>query len=155
MYLADEAAVATINAAWIALAAGLAGVILTVIGGLIGAIIQGRREHAKWIRDQRLSAYAAHLAATDNYLRAAQQDEDYSELSGVSTDSIRALSVVQLVGPDHIAESAAAFQTAMKETAKRLNLYPRDPAWNHLEDDRLAKRKAFIAAARKQVNVDG
>src|SRR3546814_6488629 len=63
--------------------------------GLVGAIVQGRREHKKWIRDRRLSAYADHLAATDNYLRAAQHDEDNSEFSAVSTDSIRSLSVLQ------------------------------------------------------------
>lgn len=155
MYLADQAAIATINAAWIALAAGLAGVIVTIIGGLVGAIIQGRREHTKWIRDRRLSAYADHLAATDNYLRAAQHDTDGSEFASVSADSIRALSVVQLVGPDSIAVSADAYQAAAQASVKHLNLFPRDPKkLDRLEDDRLAKRRAFIAAARAQVNVD-
>ncbi len=134
MHLADDAAaVATIDAAWIALAGGLAGIVLTLLGALIGAIIQGRREHMKWIRDQRLHAYADHLAATDNFLRAAQQDSDGSELSAVTTDSIRAMSVVQLVGPDRVAEIAAAFQTATKEVVGRVNLHPRDPALDRLD----------------------
>jgi hypothetical protein len=105
---------------------------------------------------RRLSAYADHLAATDNYLRAAQHDEDNSEFSAVSTDSIRSLSVLQLIGPDGVAESAAAFQNATREVAARVNLFPRDPAWKELDEDRLTKRRAFIAAAaaaRKQVKI--
>lgn len=150
----DHAAIATINAAWIALAAGLTGVILTIVAGLVGAIIQGRREHKKWIRDQRLRAYVDHLAATDNYLRAAQHDEDGSEFAAVAADSIRALSVVQLVGPGHMAESADAYQAAAKESVRHLNLFPRDPErLDRVEDDRLAKRRAFIAAAREQVEI--
>lgn len=37
----------------------LAGVVLTLIAGLVGAWIQGRREHEKWIREQRYEAFIA------------------------------------------------------------------------------------------------
>lgn len=149
MHFTDDSAAATINAAWIAFAGGLVGVVITLLGALIGAIFQSRREHKRWIRDQRLRAYADHLAATDNFLRAAQHDEDNSEFSAVSTDSIRSMSVVQLVGPDAVSTSASMLQDATKEVAKRVNLYPRDPALDKLDEDRLIKRRAFIAVARK------
>lgn len=153
MHFTDDSAAATINAAWIALSGGLVGVVLTLLGAFIGAIFQSRREHKKWIRDQRLRAYADHLAATDNFLRAAQHDEDNSEFSAVSTDSIRSMSVVQLVGPDAVSTSASMLQDATKEVAKRVNLYPRDPALDKLDEDRLTKRRAFIAIARKTTKI--
>jgi hypothetical protein len=34
-------------------------VLLTIFAGLIGAAIQGRREHARWLRDRRLDAFIA------------------------------------------------------------------------------------------------
>lgn len=157
MYLADAAdpaATATINAAWIALAGGLAGVVLTLLGALIGAIIQGRREHRKWIRDQRLRAYVDALAAIDNYLRAAQHDQDNSEFSAVTTDAIRSLSIVQLVGPDRVSASADAYQAAAKASVRQLVLGNDPRELDRLEDDRLAKRRAFIAAARRQVKIE-
>lgn len=153
MHLADDSASATINAAWIAFGGGLVGIVFTLAITLVGATIESRREHKKWIRDQRLRAYADHLAATDNFLRAAKHDEDNSEFSAVTTDSIRSLSVVQLVGPDAVSASASIFQDATKEVAKRVNLHPRDPALDELDENRLAKRRAFITAARKTTKV--
>jgi hypothetical protein len=150
MLPADAAAVATINAAWIALAAGLAGVILTVIAGFIGAMIEGQREHKKWIRDARLRAYADHIAATDNYLRAALRGDD-SELAAIGSDSMRSMAVVHLVGPDDVAKLARAYQSAAKTSVSALDGNP--DVLDRLEDDRLAKREAFVSAARKQVRI--
>lgn len=36
-------------------------VILTIIAGLVGAWIQGRREHKRWLREERLAAYVSFL----------------------------------------------------------------------------------------------
>ena len=151
MNQADAAATATINAAWIALAGALIAVILTLIGAAIGAGFQARREHMKWIRDQRLRAYADHLSATDNFLRAAQHDRDESEFTAVTTDAIRALSVVQLVGPDEVATRADAYQAAARNSVKHLSGDPLE--LDRLEDERLARRREFITAARKQTNI--
>lgn len=62
-----EAAVA-IDPTALALLSIFGGVILTVIAGFIGAWIQGRREHAKWLRDQRMAAFiAARQTATEAF----------------------------------------------------------------------------------------
>lgn len=44
----------------------IAGVTLTIIAGLVGAWIQGRREHKRWLREQRYEAYTrtVHVAST-------------------------------------------------------------------------------------------
>ncbi|HVX08064.1 hypothetical protein [Humibacter sp.] len=39
----------------------LAGALLTVAGGLIGAWIQGRREHRRWLRERRYAAFVTVL----------------------------------------------------------------------------------------------
>lgn len=50
-------AAATIDPTALALLSIFGGVAITVIGGFIGAWIQGRREHRKWLRDQRYEAF--------------------------------------------------------------------------------------------------
>ncbi|WP_101844800.1 hypothetical protein [Zhihengliuella sp. ISTPL4] len=122
------------------------GALLAGAFALFGAWLQSVREHSKWTRDQRLRAYADHLAATDNFMRAAVRG-DVSEVSTVSTDSIRAIAAVHLLGPDDVYESAVEFQDAMKASADLKGLV------EALEDKRLAKRNAFIEAARAQIKV--
>lgn len=53
--LADAAA--AIDPTALALLSIFGGVAITVIGGFIGAWIQARREHRKWLRDQRYEAF--------------------------------------------------------------------------------------------------
>lgn len=147
----EIAATATIYAAWIALAAGLAGVILTLIAAAVGAGIQARREHKKWLRDQRLRAYADALSASDNLLRAGQHDTDGSEFAVVTTEAIRSLSVIQLLGPDSLSKCADAYQAAVKTSLEQLTGTPK--SLSDAEDKRLARRGEFIAAARQQVKI--
>lgn len=51
------------------------GAALTVIAGFIGAWIQGRREHKKWLREQRLNAYLQALAFVRGIIVARIQIE--------------------------------------------------------------------------------
>lgn len=41
----------------VGLISGIGAASLTVVGGLIGAWIQGRREHDRWLRERRFEAY--------------------------------------------------------------------------------------------------
>lgn len=43
------------------------GAALTVAAGFVGAWIQGRREHTKWLRDQRYLAHLDYLKKKDRY----------------------------------------------------------------------------------------
>lgn len=53
-------------------AAGLLGVLITVSVALLGAWIQSRREHSRWIREQRFEAYVA-FAEYMHRLRLARE----------------------------------------------------------------------------------
>lgn len=50
------------------------GVVATILGGLLGAWIQGRREHKKWKREKRYEAYVR-LVATLIQLRELRREE--------------------------------------------------------------------------------
>lgn len=42
------------------------GGLLALVGGLIGAWVQGRREHSRWVREQRFEAYQRALRLLDH-----------------------------------------------------------------------------------------
>lgn len=145
------------------------GVALTIIAGAIGALIQHRREHTKWLRDQRLRVYSDHLAATDDFLRAAQNG-DPAEAQVVAAASIRALSALQLVGPADLYDAANEFQAAMKASVSALDarasyhvsdlftaeynkksIATLDQSLVQAEDVRLRARRKFLASAQKEV----
>ena len=128
------------------------GVTLTVLAGFIGAWIQGRREHSKWQRDQRLKAYGDFISATDNYLGAALRDDE-AELPTVVRESLSASALVRLLGPDDVYSAAERFQKATKASVQALKL--EDRVLNQREDDRFAAREAFIKIARAKVKVKG
>lgn len=145
------------------------GVLLTIVAGGIGALIQRSHEHTKWLRDQRLRVYSEHLAATDDFLRAAQNG-DPAEAQVVAATSIRALAALQLVGPERVYDAANEFQAAMKASVKALearsgyhvsdmftpeqnrqNIAELDQILDTAENARLAARKRFLTLAQKQV----
>lgn len=136
--------------ALIALLSSLAGALLTVVAGFIGAWLNGRREHQKWRRDQRLRAYADHLAATDRFTGAAQRG-DIADLPTVTRDSLTAIAHVHLLGPTQVYEAAVVFQETAKVSAGALEVNARD--LDQRENDRLAARERFIAAARTAVKI--
>lgn len=129
------------------------GVLLTIIAGGIGALIQHRREHSKWLRDQRLRVYTEHMAATADYLRAAKNG-DVSEVSTVSSASIRALTALQLVGPQDVYQAGSDSQAAMLRTVQAMTAEETPASLKALdkaEDVRLAAQRKFLALAQKQV----
>ena len=50
--------VTTVDPLFLALVSMLGGLAVTVIAAFVGAWIQSRREHAKWLREKRYDAYA-------------------------------------------------------------------------------------------------
>jgi len=51
-------ATSTLDPTLLALLSIFGGVAVTVVAGLVGAWIQGRREHRRWLRDRRLEAWS-------------------------------------------------------------------------------------------------
>ncbi|WP_457098830.1 hypothetical protein [Microbacterium sp. P5_E9] len=144
---------AALNAAWIALAAGVAGVVLTVVAGFIGAWIQGRREHTKWVKEKRYEAYvevwALNHMLTNNRraLRSAQAKGDqagvdrYSaRLDDLNATFERAGAPLNVLGPEEVTAAALKMLDASNG------------------DDRTEKRDsalALVAAMRKVLDIEG
>lgn len=51
----------------LALLAACGGALVTVVGALLGTFLQGKREHKKWLRGERVGAYARYLAHVDEF----------------------------------------------------------------------------------------
>lgn len=143
-----EAAPASLT---LTLVSAFGGVAFTVVAGLIGALIQGRREHAKWQRDQRLKAYGEFLAATDNYLGGAvRQDEE--GLPDIVSASLTASAIIRLLGPDDVYAAALRLQRATQATVQA---FENGDELGSLEEERTDARDAFIGIARRKVKVRG
>lgn len=85
------------------LVGALGAATLTVVGGFVGAWVQSRREHSRWIREERLVAYrdVLQLAAT----APPYGDEKYEKHIREQT---RALYTVELLGPEKVHAEAVA-----------------------------------------------
>ena len=126
----EIAAAATVNAAWIALAAVLVGVVLTLIGGAVGARIPSRREHKKWVREQydatlrmytiiksfqynrvkmdRLADDEAMTPESPEVVALIERDDDLYNRVG---DAMAPLAVI---GPSEVAIAASQMQSALE-----------------------------------------
>jgi hypothetical protein len=101
--------VPTIDPTVLALLSIFGGVILTIIAGALGALIQHQREHSKWLRDQRLRVYTEFLAAHDGLIRINDSGSD----PGTEQKVIRSVGAVQLVGPEDVSAAAVAHSQVM------------------------------------------
>jgi len=133
----------------------LSGAVGATLLGLIGAWIARRSEHAKWVRQERLSAYREELAVIQRrnisniYARVMAESgsrSDYSE--DTLTEWATAQAGILLVGPDAVYEASKAMRAAM--TAPTYGKYPTDE-----QDEEIVKtRAAFVAEVRKVVGFD-
>ncbi|WP_400994810.1 hypothetical protein [Agromyces sp. GXQ0307] len=133
-----------------ALLSAVVGALIAVLGGFAGALLQGRREHVKWRRDQRLRAYADFIAATDNYLGAAHRGDE-SELPTVARASLTASAHVRLFGPDKVYQAAESLQKATVASIRSLTLDAQ--TLDQREDERIAARETFVDLARAQTKI--
>lgn len=132
------------------LVAAVIGGMIAVISGFVGALIQGRREHSKWKRDQRLRAYADFIAATDNFIGAAHRGDE-TELPTVARESLTASAHLKLFGPDKVYAAGEKLQEASRQSINALGL---DPAiLERRESARLAAREEFLRHARAEAKI--
>lgn len=133
----EIAATATVNAAWIALAAGLVGVAVTVLAGFIGAGIQSRREHKKWVREKQYEATVSMYALIKAFqLNRAKMDR-LAKVEGMTPESpevaalvarddalydgvAEAMAPLAILGPTPVGIAAAEMQVALeaRDTSK-------------------------------------
>ncbi len=134
----------------IALLSIFGGAGLATLGGLIGAWIQGRREHARWVREKRYEAYIEWTTLM-NYIEAAEiglnsiRPETPKEVrESVVQDQLAltkrfpsAVAPLNLLGPEAVSDAASE---VMGMTAQRQRV-PR------------AAKDALLAAMRKAIRV--
>jgi len=138
--------------------------LVTALAGFAGAWLQGRREHARWVRERRYDAYVGamqvaerwrHLRATGNATVATVTSKDASEAE-------RAVALGKL--GDHI-EVAESLRADVSDAAAPLELLgPASvvDAFNAMtdaygSDDEEASETAstaFIATMRKTLRID-
>ena len=61
------------------------GGLVAVIGGFVGAWIQGRREHKKWLRERRFDAFVAVRSLIDRYEEVAVGARELKALSAAAS----------------------------------------------------------------------
>ncbi len=87
----------------------LVGALGASLLGLLGAWIQSRREHTRWVREQRFAAYNSLMKLAERVQSRDTTDaEDATYLSGL----FQALGTLRLVGPTAVLEAARVFGEA-------------------------------------------
>ena len=77
-------------------------VAVTVTSGFVGAWIQSRREHHRWIRERRYEAYVAFLSAADKWaIRMSEPNQD-KEAPEFYDEMVRGETAVDLIGSDEV-----------------------------------------------------
>ena len=89
--------------------------LLTAVAGAIGALVQGKREHARWVREQRFDAYRAYLRAVERMPSPPTRRADFEDFSEVVMD---ALADIGLVGPSEVMEAAMRHEALQREHAR-------------------------------------
>jgi hypothetical protein len=131
--------VTTAQAAIIAAGIALAGVIVAAIFARRLATREARREHDRWLRNERLAAYTEFLAVMDRY-RVLLTDSKHGKVTmrEFVTVTTGAVAPIQLLGPDLAKMMAEALH-------KELGAVLTDP--KHPFDGYRAARKTFIQVA--------
>jgi len=81
--------------------------LLTVCGGLFGAWLQSRREHSRWLRDQRASGYVEYLIAAQRVEAAPGATADDLVRTGELVEALDSATVrLRLLGPDTVLAKA-------------------------------------------------
>lgn len=108
------------------------GGLLALVGGLIGAWVQGRREHSRWVREQRFEAYQRALRFIER-IRALGFDpvddaieeliaEDMSDAPEAEKDEMRSRVRRRLGEDDRRAEKFRAMRAMDEDRADVMSL---------------------------------
>lgn len=120
------------------------GAALTAGAGFVGTRVQSRREHDRWLREQRHEVCRDYLHALDNYralFRANRLDDTNEGQAAPLQELIKFISYLDLLGPDKLAESARQYALIQDDHFKDL-----------LDSQSVERaRESFIAEARKQL----
>jgi len=131
---------------------GLVSVLLTIAAGLVGAWINEKREHRKWLREKRFSAFVGLVSEFDKWDSGFDQDAALARELGAH---------IQILGPNipsyvQFLRTANALKEA-REKAEAAGLTRAEarkgpevePTWNEFND----ARATFVGDIRKALNI--
>lgn len=126
----------------------LVGAFGAALIALLGAWIQSRREHSRWIREQRLAAYLAYARETERILSGTKHVSP--------KDAQDATATLRLLGPQEVFDAAFAFTVstlrhALVQSEPDANRDIEGPVFVELSE----KREKFIEAARRELRIRG
>lgn len=126
----------------------LVGALGAALLGLLGAWIQSRREHERWLREERLKAYAAFFQVVEQADIVDPKVEE-AELRARLRELRVTHALVELLGPPAVAAAGTAYIEAcdvLALTAEALPLFgPDDPMLAAAEGMTLANVEAAAA----------
>ena len=93
-----------------ALLSVLVGALGASLLGLLGAWIQSRREHTRWVREQRFAAYNGLMKLAERI--TPREPTDSPDDAEFFAELFQALGTLRLVGPAAVLEAARAFGEA-------------------------------------------
>ncbi len=93
-----------------ALLSVLVGALGASLLGLLGAWIQSRREHTRWVREQRFAAYNGLIKLAERI--TPRDSTDAGDDAAFFAELFQALGTLRLVGPAAVLEAARAFGEA-------------------------------------------
>ncbi|BDZ44361.1 hypothetical protein [Naasia aerilata] len=159
MTLAQAAAAAapTLDPLVALLFAGVSGAVVAGAGGLVGIWLQGRREHQRWKREERLRAYVAFLRRLDQYnvdlRRSAAKGRRF-----IRSDTSDVISTLVLLGPRAVADAGRDAITAMLDKGQAIRELPEEERGDvskyeqHTRDFNQA-RSRFLHACQKELGL--
>lgn len=139
--------------------------LVTALAGFAGAWLQGRREHARWVRERRYEAYVSAMQVAERWrhLRATGKEMLVTVHSKEASPEERALAQARL--GEHI-EAAVKLRSDVSDAAAPLELLGPSSvveAYNAMtdtfgsddEDAATATNAAFVVAMRKTLSIKG
>jgi hypothetical protein len=114
--------------------------LLSVIAGFVGAYIASRREHAKWVRQERYSAYATYMGLLERLPTVKMSVADLEFMSQI----VSATAAVRLLGSREVVEAADAATREALASAKDKTLG---------NASFFMAREHLVAVAKKELNV--
>lgn len=132
----------------------LGAAILTTVAGFVGAWLSSRREHDRWVREQRAAAYRAFMSAAERMPtlhggKVTARDERYFD------EFQEALAVIRLIGPAQVVNAAVDHLAAAYKSTKAARNQDSNPAAHAAaQQSYFEARDHFIAAARGELRLD-
>lgn len=128
----------------------LGGAAVTAAAGVLGAWVQGRREHKRWVRERRYEAYVRFLAGAERFGYAFRMN-DQSLVEGTTGSLQEAIAEFSMLGPDTIYDAAKNYHAQLGRYIQSARNGPQ--AMQQAMDAVTTSKAVLIELARKELKI--